>query len=51
MYTGLGAMVCQIPGAYFLRAGWALLGLAGSFILSRWAAVNSQVSDRTAFGL
>lgn len=51
MYTGLGAMECQTPGTYFLRAGGALLGLAGSFISSKYAAVDSQISDRTALGL
>lgn len=50
-YTGLGAMACQTPDTYFLRAGGALRGLAGSFISSKWAVVDGKVSDKTTLGL
>lgn len=33
IYTGLGAVTCQLPNVAFFRAGRALLGLDGSLFL------------------
>ena len=49
IYTGQSAANFQPPHADFLRAGGAILGLAGSFI--PYVGSSSQVSDRTVFGL
>lgn len=51
IYIGLGVVTRQTPRAAYLKAGWALLELNGSFVLLKWPAVDSQVLARTALDL